>query len=68
MDRKIKPADSNPSEVTGQTPPAAKSSGTLFDKRFNLYDKINIKLKTMDIIIGILALLLFASFILGTMK
>ncbi|MDD2534351.1 MAG: hypothetical protein PHC86_06600 [Eubacteriales bacterium] len=42
-----------------------KSSGSLFDKRFGLYNKINIKLKTMDMIIGGLAILLFVFFILG---
>ncbi len=61
-----KPIESNSEADNKLTSPEIKSSGSLFDKRFNLYAKINIKLKTMDIIIGVLALLLFASFIIGS--
>ncbi len=39
-----------------------------FDRRFMLYDRIKVSLKTIDIIIAVAAVLLFITFFLGVYK
>lgn len=43
-------------------------NGSLFDRRFIAYDKVKLSLKTMDIIIAVLVLLLITAFLMGVYK